>query len=111
MLITGRNPAKLADTKRRLPQVHTFQSDVSDSATIRQLAEQVIGRFSALNVLINKAGKMRKLLLQDPATDLLDLTRESTPTWRGRCAWCSSFCLSSALSQLPPFSMSLPGRW
>ena len=76
VLITGRNQAKLADTQRRLPGVHTFQSDVSDPAAIRQLCEQVIVRFPALNVLINNAGEMRKLDLQDPATDLLDLTRE-----------------------------------
>jgi uncharacterized oxidoreductase len=55
---------------------HTFQSDVSDPAAIRRLAEQVISQFPALNVLINNAGEMRKLNLQDPATDLLDLTRE-----------------------------------
>ena len=76
VLVTGRDPARLADTKRRLPQVHTFQSDVSDPAAIRQLHEQVISQFPALNVLINNAGEMRKLNLQDPATDLLDLTRE-----------------------------------
>ena len=76
VLITGRNPAKLADTKRRLPQVHPFQSDVSDPAAIQRLAEQVGNQFPGLNVLINNAGEMRKLNLQAPSTDLLDLTRE-----------------------------------
>lgn len=76
VLLTGRNPAKLADTKQRLPGVHTFQSDVSDPAAIGQLCEQVISQFPTLNVLVNNAGEMRKLNLQDPATDLLDLTRE-----------------------------------
>lgn len=76
VLITGRNQAKLDETKRRLPQVHTFQSDVSDPAAIRQLSETVIAQFPRLNVLINNAGEMRKLNLQDPSLDLLDLTRE-----------------------------------
>lgn len=76
VLLTGRDPARLADTQRRLPQVHTFQSDVRDPAAIRQLADEVSGRFPALNLLINNAGEMRKLNLQDPATDLRDLTRE-----------------------------------
>lgn len=76
VLITGRNPAKLDETKRHLPGVHTFQSDVSDPAAIRQLGEQVTAQFPALNVLINNAGEMRKLNLQDPSLDLLDLTRE-----------------------------------
>lgn len=76
VLITGRNQAKLDETQRRLPGVHTFQSDVSDPAAIRQLHQQVVTQFPALNLLINNAGEMRKLNLQDPMLDLLDLTRE-----------------------------------
>ncbi|WP_045690462.1 SDR family oxidoreductase [Hymenobacter sp. AT01-02] len=76
VLITGRNQAKLDDTKRRLPSVHTFQSDVSDPAAIRQLYQQVTTQFPALNILINNAGEMRKLDLQDPALELHDITRE-----------------------------------
>ena len=76
VLITGRNQAKLDETKRRLPEVHPFRSDVSDPAAIRQLYEVIITRFPALNILINNAGEMRKLNLQDPSLDLLDLTRE-----------------------------------
>jgi uncharacterized oxidoreductase len=76
VLITGRNQAKLDDTKRRLPSVHTFQSDVSDPVAIRQLYQQVTTQFPGLNVLINNAGEMRKLDLQDPAMDLHDITRE-----------------------------------
>lgn len=86
VLITGRDPARLAETKQRLPQAHTFQNDVSDPAAIRQLYEQVVAQFPALNVLINNAGEMRKLDLRGPAPDLLDLTREidtnlSGPIW------------------------------
>lgn len=76
VLITGRNQARLDDTKRRLPQLHTFRSDVSDPAAIKQLYADVIAQFPALNILINNAGEMRQLNLQDPALDLLDLTRE-----------------------------------
>lgn len=76
VLLTGRNQAKLDETKRQLPGVHTFQSDVSDPAAITQLYEQVIHQFPALNILINNAGEMRKLSLNDPSLDLLDLTRE-----------------------------------
>ena len=76
VLITGRNQTKLAETKRRLPQVHTFQSEVSDPVAIRQLCEAVVSQFPALNVLINNAGEMRKINLQDSSLDLLDLTRE-----------------------------------
>ena len=76
VLLTGRDPAKLAQAQQRLPQVHTFQSDVSDPAAIQQLYEQVTAQFPALNILINNAGQMRKLNLNDPAVDLFDVTRE-----------------------------------
>lgn len=76
VLITGRSQVKLDETKRRLPGVHTFQSDVSDPQAIAQLYQQVVTQFPALNILINNAGEMRKLNLQDPTLDLRDLTRE-----------------------------------
>jgi uncharacterized oxidoreductase len=76
VLITGRNPATLEATKRRLPGVHTFQSDVSDPQAIQHLYQQVVTQFPALNMLINNAGEMRQLNLQDPTLDLLDITRE-----------------------------------
>lgn len=76
VLITGRDPGRLAQAKLRLPQLHTFQSDVSDPAAIQALYEQVTRQFPALNILINNAGEMRKLNLQAPGLDLLDVTRE-----------------------------------
>jgi uncharacterized oxidoreductase len=76
VLLTGRDQAKLDRVKQQLPGVHTFQSDVSDPAAIAHLHEQVVAQFPTLNVLINNAGEMRKLNLNDPALDLRDLTRE-----------------------------------
>jgi uncharacterized oxidoreductase len=76
VLLTGRDSAKLAQTQRELPQVHTFQSDVRDPAAIEQLYAQITTRFPALSILINNAGEMRKLNLQDPTLDLRDMTRE-----------------------------------
>jgi len=76
VLLTGRDPARLAQVLERLPQVHTFQSDVSDPAAIAQLFEQVTTRFPKLSVLINNAGQMRKLDLQASVQQVPDLTRE-----------------------------------
>ena len=76
VLITGRDPARLDQARRQLPGVHTFCSDVRDPAAIRQLYQDVTTQFPALNLLINNAGEMRKLDLNDPALDLLDVTRE-----------------------------------
>ena len=76
VIITGRNPAKLEETRQLLPGVHTFQSDVSDPQAITQLYGQVVQQFPNLNILINNAGEMRRLNLQDPAVDQDDVNRE-----------------------------------
>lgn len=71
VIITGRDQAKLDQTKKRLPNVHTFQSDVSNPQAIAVLYEQVIKQFPALNMLINNAGEMRKINLQVPPVDIV----------------------------------------
>lgn len=76
VIVTGRDRAKLDQTKKDLPGIHALQSDVSNPEAIQQLYKQVMGQFPALNVLINNAGEMRKISLNDPSHDLLDITRE-----------------------------------
>jgi uncharacterized oxidoreductase len=76
VLITGRDKEKLEQAKKRLPGVHVLQSDVSDPASIEKLHKEVIGRFPDVNVLINNAGIMRNLDLQDSSLDLADIVRE-----------------------------------
>jgi uncharacterized oxidoreductase len=76
VIITGRNEAKLNQTKKLLPALHTFQSDVSDPKAITQLFAEVTKQFPSLNILINNAGEMRKLNLLDAALDQDDVNRE-----------------------------------
>lgn len=68
IIITGRNSARLEQVKKQFPQVHTFQSDVSDTGAITQLFIDVTRQFPELNIIINNAGIMRNLDLL--ATDL-----------------------------------------
>jgi uncharacterized oxidoreductase len=75
VIITGRDRARLEATKRTLPNVQIFTSDVSDPAAIATLHDQVIAQFPALDVLINNAGIMRNLNLNHDR-DLHDVTRE-----------------------------------
>jgi uncharacterized oxidoreductase len=75
VIITGRNQSKLDEVKKLYPNVHTIQSDVSKADDIIALYDEVVRRFPALNVLINNAGEMRKLILHDQH-DLNDLVRE-----------------------------------
>ena len=75
VIITGRNPHKLQQTKQHLPKVHTIQNDVSNPDDIISLYTQVTQQFPNLNIIINNAGEMRKisLLHEYPLTDI---TRE-----------------------------------
>lgn len=75
VIITGRNLQKLQETQQQLPTVHIIQSDVSKAEDIVALYNQVIRQFPALNIVINNAGEMRKLSLNQPH-ELLDITRE-----------------------------------
>ncbi len=75
VLVTGRDPEKLEAAKAALPGVHVFQSDVSDPKAIAALHDNVVAQFPALDVLLNNAGIMRNLNLNQER-DLLDVTRE-----------------------------------
>ena len=75
VLVTGRDQDKLDAAERALPGVHTFKSDVSDPAAIIALHDAMLARFPALDTLINNAGIMRNLNLNQDR-DLNDVTRE-----------------------------------
>lgn len=75
VIVTGRDQKKLDAAKLSVPGVHTFKSDVSDSAAIAALHDSVLAQFPALDVLVNNAGIMRNLNLNQ-RRDLDDVTRE-----------------------------------
>ena len=58
VIITGRNLQKLEDVQRGFPQIHIFQSDVTDDAGVRKLADDIQEKFSGIDILINNAGVM-----------------------------------------------------
>ena len=75
VIVTGRDRGKLDATERMLPGLHTVRSDVSDPRAIAALHDDVVARFPALDVLVNNAGIMRNLNLNQDR-DLDDVTRE-----------------------------------
>lgn len=75
VIVTGRDRAKLEAAERVLPGVHTFESDVRDPEAIAELHDRVLARFPALDTLVNNAGIMRNLNLNEDR-DLDDVTRE-----------------------------------
>ncbi len=75
VLVTGRNQEKLDAARQAIPGLHTFKSDASDPAAIAALHRSIVAQFPALDTLVNNAGIMRNLNLNE-ARDLTDVTRE-----------------------------------
>ena len=76
VIVTGRNIETLNQTKRQFPKVNTFQSDVSNIKDIKQLYWDVTQQFPDLNIIINNAGLMRLIDLQDKTLDLENISQE-----------------------------------
>lgn len=76
IIITGRDADKLRQIKTELPQVHTYQSDVSKPEDIRKLYDLITGQFPNLNILINNAGIMRNIDVRDHSLSLENMTAE-----------------------------------
>lgn len=76
IIVTGRNLHTLEETKKRFPKTHIFQSDVSEPESIERLYAEVVQQFPELNIMINNAGLMRQIDLQDNAMDLLSINQE-----------------------------------
>jgi uncharacterized oxidoreductase len=76
IIITGRDGEKLEQIKRIYPQIHIFQSDVSNLQAISKLADQITRQFPQLDIIINNAGIMRNIDLLDGDTDSNDITSE-----------------------------------
>ncbi len=76
IIVTGRDSLKLEQTKKQFPNIHTVQSNVSSYKEIERLYQEVTEKFPSLNIVINNAGIMRNLDLQDTSMDLENITRE-----------------------------------
>lgn len=70
VIITGRNLSKLEKVKAELPNIHIFQSDVSQEAAAKKLANDLEHAFGGIDVLINNAGIMLLLDAGDESNDL-----------------------------------------
>lgn len=85
VIVTGRDQQKLNATRRMVPGLHAFKSDVSDPGAIAILHADVLAAFPTLDTLINNAGIMRNLNF-NTGRELHDVTREidinlSGPVW------------------------------
>ena len=76
VIITGRNMDRLEKAKQKLGDVSIIQSDVSNPESIKELYKQVSKEFPDLNVLVNNAGVMFTINLQDHNLSADELTKE-----------------------------------
>ncbi len=76
VIVTGREQEKVDSVARDNPSIVIIKSDVSEPQAITDLYKKVSTDFPDLNILINNAGIMRKINLQDQGADLEDITRE-----------------------------------
>ena len=83
IIVTGRNLEALNETKRKFPHVHGFQSDVSNPNDIEQLYKDVTQQFPDLNIIINNAGLMRLIDLQDTSLSLENINQEISTNLSG----------------------------
>lgn len=70
VIITGRNFAKLEKVKAEIPKINIFQSDVTDEAAVRMLADDVQQKFGAIDILVNNAGIMNLVDAGNESNDL-----------------------------------------
>ena len=82
VIVTGRSLAKLKAAQEAVPELHVFQSDVSDPSSIESLYKAVSDPFPMLDTLVNNAGAMRNIKL-DRQHQLNDLTTEVDGNLKG----------------------------
>jgi len=76
IIVTGRKLDKLNETKKQFPNISIFQSDVGSPKDIEKLYKSITQQFPELNIIINNAGIMRNISLQDTSLDLEYITQE-----------------------------------
>lgn len=93
VIITGRNEQKLQKAREQLEGLTAIQNDVSNPDDIEKLYQRVVKDFPDLNILINNAGIMFKINLQNHNHSALELTKELDVNVKGPI-WMSNAFLS-----------------
>jgi uncharacterized oxidoreductase len=70
VIVCGRNKGKLTGLKEQYPDIEAIACDIGDSVQRKKLAEEVLGRFPSLDVLVNNAGIQRYIDLKKGYNEL-----------------------------------------
>ncbi|WP_421942968.1 SDR family oxidoreductase [Pedobacter sp.] len=93
VIVTGRKIDALIETKKQFPNIEIFQSDVSNPKDIEKLFAEVSTQHPNLNIIINNAGLMRLIDLQDDSLDLENINQEITTNLSGTIQMVHQFLL------------------
>jgi len=91
VIITGRNEQKLQKAKEQLAGLTVIQNDVSNPDDIGKLHQRVAKDFPDLNIMINNAGIMMKINLQNHNHSALELTKELDVNVKGSIGMINAF--------------------
>ena len=69
VIISGRRRGHLAKTKEANPGMDYIELDVSDPESIRRVAQELVAKYPALNVLVNNAGVLLVKSIADTSLD------------------------------------------
>lgn len=83
VIVKGRNSEKLKKAKKELDRLITIQSDAGNPDDVKKLFTQVKKEFPQLNILINNAGTMQSINLQDHDLTSSELTMELDVNLKG----------------------------
>lgn len=65
VIVCGRNKERLDELKNQLPDVVTYQCDLSDGDELNRFADKVLANHPDLNILINNAGVQYRFLFTE----------------------------------------------
>jgi len=83
VIVVGRNQAKIDNVLSLHPGLEAIRADISQTADVTALTNQLERDYPDLNLIINSAGIMRQYDLFDPEIALSDLTSEVTTNLNG----------------------------
>jgi uncharacterized oxidoreductase len=76
IIVTGRGEDAHNQAKKMFPNIYTFQSDVSKPQDVEELYQNITSQFPELNIVINNAGVMRLIDVQDTTLSMENINRE-----------------------------------
>lgn len=83
VIVTGRDRDKLDSTKKRFPKINAIQCNVDNAESVAALFQHVKTGYPDLNIIINNAGIMRSVTIDDKNVNIDNVTAEIETNFSG----------------------------